>query len=1247
MIDTIHYPSDLPIVAHKDEIIDAIKEHPVVIIAGETGSGKTTQLPKMCFEAGRGKKKRIGCTQPRRIAAISVADRVAEELGSIGKKIVGYRIRFRDHTSKSTRIKFMTDGILLAETQRSRNLSAYDTLIIDEAHERSLNIDFLLGMLKGLVAKRKDLKTIITSATIDTEKFAKNFGNAPIIEVSGRTYPVEVRYQPIDPDKEEEGEQTYIDQAVNSVLELRKEDKVGDILVFMPTERDIRETVDSLNDALKKSRSRRSGATVLPLFGRLSPADQRRIFKPAKNQKIVVATNVAETSITVPGIRYVIDTGRARMSTYNVRARTHKLPIVPVSRASCDQRKGRCGRVGPGVCIRLYSEEDFENRQKYTSPEILRSNLAEVILRMISLKLGDPAKFPFIDPPSSRAIKDGYALLTELGAIEQDRRFTQKGKLMARLPLDPRVSRMIIEARDNNALREVVIIASSLSIQDPRVRPAEKEKKADEAHARFVTPESDFLFFLKLWDTYHGTIEKIKSQSKMRKFCKSHFLSYQRMREWQDIHEQICAILDEEEDFMMNKVPAKFDAIHKALLSGNLRNIGMKKLKNIYQGAGGREIMVFPGSALFNKSGAWIMAAELIETTKLYARTVANIQPEWIEPLAKDLTCSSYSDPHWEKKRGQVVAFEKVTLFGLVIVTKRKVNFGRIKPDEARQIFIQSGLIEGELKGDYRFLNHNQKMITRLQNMEDRVRRRDILVDEYTLYRFYDQRLDQKVWDQVSLNRLLKKKRGDSFLRMSEDDVLNKAPEQEQLEQFPKIFSMGDIALDLTYKFEPGAEDDGISIRIPVDLASYCVPELFEWLVPGLLLDKIIFLLKGLPKGIRKHLIPLPQTAEQLLSELMPYRGSLYSALEQAIDDSFRLRVERRQWPVANIPDHFKMRYCLVDSKGKVIKTSRNFSELVKVPTRDSEDENFEKLKKKWEVDSVLSLEHVDAPERITIKNSGGQLSGFAYPSLVADKNDSVSLRIFSEQEESRRATRKGLLALYKRSFHKQIKGLKKDFSIQRTHWALYEGIATHEKLNEEILIFILEEIFEVREGIIPTHEKFEKRITEVRKKGLFVLGEKIQKFVLDLLQERRATLDTISKFEGMAGKTKEAVARFADFREQVFRLVPVSFLREFDRKRLISTVRYLKALCVRIERAHISPAKDKAKAVQVAPHESQLHTCQEQLNPSQEKLQHMNEYREMIEEFKVSLFAQELKTAFPISSKRLEKKWRELQRFL
>lgn len=1269
MRNSINYPENLPISAIQAQIVETIRAHQVVILAGDTGSGKSTQLPKMCLDAGRGKKKLIGCTQPRRLAATSVSARVAEELAEMAP-LVGYKIRFRDRTTPATRIKFMTDGILLAEAQRDRNLSTYDTIIIDEAHERSLNIDFLLGILKKLVKKRSDLKIIITSATIDTEKFSQAFDNAPVIEVGGRTYPVEIRYAD-DISYDEQGDDQdsgYVDLAVDTVLDLCRSKQGGDMLVFMPTERDIRETVDILakrfrHDGHKLGIKERQ-PIILPLFGRLSGADQNKIFRKTTVRKIVVCTNVAETSVTVPGIRYVVDSGLARISSYNVRARTTKLPVAAISRASCDQRAGRCGRVGPGICVRLYSEENYLARPEFTPPEIVRSNLAEVILRMVSLNLGDPRKFPFIDPPLPRAINDGYSQLVELGALTARRKLKARGRFMAGLPLDPCISRMIIAARDNGCLREVVIIAAALSLPDPRIRPADNAQQADQAHARFKAARSDFLSLLNLWDSYEQLIQAKKGQSALRKFCKKNFLAYQRMREWRDIHEQIwsqlaaagsskkhhhffkSSCLDDSPEEPEKRYSKGYDAIHQSLLSGNLRNICLKKEKNMYQGGQGKEVMLFPGSGQFNKGGQWVMAAELVETSRLFARTVAAIKQEWIEPLARGLCRYSYSAPHWEKKQGQVVALEKVTLFGLVIEAGRRVSFGRIKPDESRQIFIQSALVEGELGGTFSFLSKNQRLVGNLSDIEERLRRRDVLVDDFVLFDFYDKRLPEGISDRASLARYIRKNDSDEFLLMSEEDILKGLPESDELDEFPQSVHCGELTFPLSYAFQPGRDEDGITVKIPSDLLGHVEAERFEWLVPGLLLEKVTFLLKGLPKSIRRQLIPIPRTAERILQEMTPYEGSLYQQLEEVIYRRFRLKVERSAWQRDNLPAHLQMRYQLVDGKGKNIAGSRQFADLARTPRRKTGSIQSSSLRKKWEKDAVTGWDFADLPERIASKDKKGKLTGFAYPALVVE-GDKVAVRLLASHDERIRKTTQGLQALYTRQFCKQCKALRKDLTFPRAYWALYEGISSHEELNEDVFSFIIMEIFDCRKGLIPERKEYEQKIAMVKQQGLFVMADKIMAEVVELLRARRGVLDYIVEIEEACrakNKVGITIKECEGFRRQVAELLPPRFLRQLTRAELIRVPVYLKAIRVRIERKMINPAKDAAKSDQLVVHQQRLNSylAMEYLTSNQG--QAAKEFRAMIEEFKISLFAQELKTAFPVSAKRLEKKWRKMK---
>ncbi|MEA3230905.1 MAG: ATP-dependent RNA helicase HrpA, partial [Thermodesulfobacteriota bacterium] len=859
---TIYPETDLPILAKKDEIIDAIEKHRVMIISGETGSGKTTQIPKFCMDAGRGLDGIIGCTQPRRIAATTVARRIAEELGQPLGKAVGYKIRFRDKTSPDGFIKIMTDGILLAEIQADPFLNGYDTVIVDEAHERSLNIDLTLGIIKRLLSRRRNLKLIVTSATIDTQKFSRAFNDAPIIEVSGQMYPVQIRYQ-APASTADSMDSSPVDLAVEAVERLGRVSPRGDILVFMPTEEDIRDTCRLLEGRCDQH------TTVFPLFARLAGPEQSRVFARVSGRKIIVATNVAETSITIPGIKYVVDTGLARIPRYTPRSRCTLLPIDPISRSSADQRKGRCGRVADGVCVRLYSEEDYLSRPLFTPPEILRANLADVILRMIALKLGDVADFPFIDPPPAKSIQDGFNLLLELGAItpihknEKGRlryRLTADGKMMARLPIDPRLSRMLIEARRCGCLAEIAIIAAVLSVQDPRERPLEMQKEADRVHAAWVDPESDFVTLLNIWRWYDKELSAGKGVRKIKRFCRDHFLSYRRMREWKDIHHQLRIVL-KESGIHVGTLPEtgvlsagekmefspRYTAVHQSILSGFLSNIACKKEKNIYTAAKGREVMIFPGSGLFNQAGKWIVAAEMVLTSRLFARTVAHIDPGWLESLAGDRCRYTYTDPHWDRKKGTVVAAEQVSLFGLVIVPRRNVVYGRIDADQAGDIFIESALVEGDFQQPFSFVLHNQGLIDQVLDMENRLRRRDLFIGNDVLGAFYHQRLEG-VWNVPLLKQKVKKAGGDGFLRMQKGDLFRFRPDKTALAGFPNTIQLGEGTYPCTYVYEPGGPADGVTVSIPAGTAAAVPLSALDWLVPGLIGEKIKALVRGLPK---------------------------------------------------------------------------------------------------------------------------------------------------------------------------------------------------------------------------------------------------------------------------------------------------------------------------------------------------------------------------------------------------------------
>jgi ATP-dependent helicase HrpA len=901
------------------------------------------------------------------------------------------------------------------------------------------------------------------------------------------------------------------------------------------------------------------------------------------------------------------------------------------------------------VCIRLYAEDDYDHRPEYTLPEIQRANLAEVILRMIALKLGDPAAFPFIDPPHPRAIKDGFGTLTELGAIDADKKLTPAGRVMARLPLDPRVSRMLLEASQNGALREVAIIAAGLSVQDPRERPAEKRPQADQAHARFRVPDSDFLAYLKIWDAYHDTLERLKSQGKMRRFCKDHFLSFNRMREWRDIHEQITGVLKAERGFTMNREDADFAAIHKAILSGHLRNIGLKKEKAVYLGAQNQVLTVFPGSGQVRRAGRWIVAGELVETSRLFARTVATIEEAWLEELGGDLCRRGYAEPHWEKNRGQVVATERVTLFGLPIVAGRKVDYGRIDPAAAREIFLRSALVEGELKGSFGFLAHNRALLDDIDALESRLRRRGLSPDDETLYAFYDQRVGD-VCDQRSFARMLKERGSDAFLRLKEEDLLAATPEQEELEPFPETLKVGDVELALTYRFEPGRDDDGVSVAVPASLASHLPTEAFEWVVPGLLEEKVAFLLKGLPKRLRRFLIPVPRTAAELLEELERGRGSLYAQLQDLLVRRFRLRIQRSDWPLDSLPPHLAVRYCLQGPGGETVVATRSYAELLAAcdPNRGNRTGNgsggavavSEDARRQWEREGLTDYDLPDLPERVSLGPSPVGVEGFAFPGLAREEGR-VALRLFATRAESVEATRAGLPALYAARFAGEISVLRKDLAIPRTRWPLFEGLGSQEAVGRDLLAFVLAEVFETRDGKLPARAAFRARVESLKGGALFNHAREVRDRVMKVLGLRRQVLDLLAKHRRGA---RADAARVPALRGELERILPGDFLHTLHAGRLPDVLRYLKALHVRIERAHLSPAKEAERQAQVEPHLERLAAARAAgpLTADQDAL--IDAFARMLEEYRISLFAQEVRTAFPISAKRLDRKWEEIR---
>jgi ATP-dependent helicase HrpA len=1319
---TIHSPESLPILNHKAEIQEALRAHQTIVIAGDTGSGKTTQLPQFCLELAQveapGSRKRdkradliIGCTQPRRIAALSVAERVREELTEKGENglLVGSKIRFHDQTTTDTRIKFMTDGVLLAETRNDPLLRKYGVIIIDEAHERSLNIDFLLGFLKNLLPKRPDLKLIITSATIDTAIFSRHFDQAPVLTIAGRTYPITVRYAPAEDDDTSAGDDRgdYISHCVQTVADLHLHSGSRDTLIFLPTERDIRTCCTLLAGKMPE-------AIILPIFGRLQGADQRRIFQPFKQCKIVVATNVAETSITVPGIRYVVDSGLARISQYNVRAKTISLPITRISRAACDQRKGRCGRIGAGICVRLYSEEDYLSREEFTTPEIKRANLAEVILQMIAYHLGDPHSFPFVEPPPPGTIRDGYKLLTELDAIDENDKLTSHGRIMATLPIDPCIARIIIAARENNCLREIKVIAAALAIADPRVRPADREQEADTAHRKFAHVSSDFLTLLNIWDLFHDVQLQTKSWSRLKKFCSSHFLSFQRMREWLDLHEQLERLLSLRPGFDENSTPASYTAIHQSLCTGFLRNIAMKQKDKIYLGGGGIELMVFPGSTLAikqkqeegrqktdsrsvkgqgdpNAAGAkdgvsnqWIIAASFLETSRLYAMTVAAIDQQWLEHLGGKLCKRSWSSPRWHKKSGQVVADEKVTLFGLVIVASRKINYGRIDARcqaEARQIFIQSALINGELESPFPFLQKNLNLLEEWQATEERLRKRDIVVDDRTLFAFYEQRLPQDVYDRHTLNRFLQKEKNRQTLVMNETDILNRRPEQRELTDFPPLLTVGSHQFRLEYHFVPGAPDDGVTVRIPLDLIDTLHESFFEWLVPGLLKEKVTFLLKGLPKNIRKFLIPLSGTVDMLLDDLDMYKGSLLQALERSILKSFRRTTSRADWP-EELPPHLSMRFLLFDHSGKEVATGRSLTKLREGRHQPTTTTSLARLKSQdkkiqtlWEGKLFSTWNFDGLPASLPLYSPQQEMCGALFPAFkVIRDRGGVVVEFIPDQQQAAQQNREGLNFLYQLQVAEQYKALKKyctsSLSGPSSAWLIQglgkrvgHGTETHAKgggtgkgrsgatqakdggSGAVLLSFILSSLFQTTSSSIPDRKEFEETVARVKKQNFHVQGRIICDSVMNMLRQRKEVSSHIQRFADLARKSHcFNEERFDEYERLLDEILPVNFLESKTLEEMERCSRDMKALIIRIERAHADPAKDSLKASQLQPHLQNLHKLRSrEKDLSPECRLRLKHFQDMIADFRIALFAPEIKGNIQVSAKKLNQQWQDL----
>ncbi|WP_341489376.1 ATP-dependent RNA helicase HrpA [Photobacterium damselae subsp. damselae] len=1222
---TVTYPELLPVSQKKDDIAEAIKHNQVVIVAGETGSGKTTQLPKICLELGRGVKGMIGHTQPRRLAARSVASRIAEELECEMGSYVGYKVRFNDQVSDRSQIKLMTDGILLAEIQHDRYLNQYDTIIIDEAHERSLNIDFILGYLRELLPKRPDLKVIITSATIDPERFSKHFNNAPIIEVSGRTYPVDVRYRPIVEDSDDT-DRDQLEAIFDAVDELYDEGQ-GDILIFMNGEREIRDTAD----ALEKRKLR--DTEIVPLFARLSAGEQNRVFQPHTGRRIVLSTNVAETSLTVPGIKYVIDPGTARISRYSYRTKVQRLPIEPISQASANQRKGRCGRVQEGICIRLYSEEDFLSRPEFTDPEILRTNLASVILQMTAIGLGDIQAFPFVEAPDNRNIQDGVRLLEELGAINANakdprKRLTSVGRQLARLPIDPRLARMVLEAPKNNALREVMIIASALSIQDPRERPMEKQQASDEKHRRFYDKESDFMTFVNLWD-YIQEQQKALSGNQFRKQCKKDYLNYLRIREWQDIHFQVRQVVRELE-LRINDTEAGYDAVHMSLLSGLLSHIGMKdQEKNEYQGARNARFNIFPGSGIFKKQPKWVMVAELVETSRLWGRIAAKIQPEWVEPLAQHLLKRSYSEPHWEKKSAAVHAFEKVTLYGIPVVAKRKVNYGRIDPTISREIFIRSALVEGDWDTKHKFFQQNRKLLREVEELEHKSRRRDILIDDEQLFEFYDQRIDLSVVSGRHFDTWWKKasKENPELLNFEREMLFrNDASHVTDLD-YPNFWHQGNLKLKLSYQFEPGEDNDGVTVHVPLAILNQVEPDGFDWQIPGLRHELVVALIKSLPKTLRRNFVPAPNYADAFLSRTKVMEAPLLDSMEKELKRITGVTILREDWNLDQIPDHLKITFRAVDHRNRKLRENKDLYEL-----KDSLKEKVQQTLSQVadddiEQEGLKTWSFGTLPERYQQKRGGFEVR--AYPAIV-DNNDSVGIKLFETEEEQHRAMQQGQRRLILLNIPSPIKYLHDNLPNKSKLGLYFNPYGRVLDLIDDCIACGIDKLIEQKGGIVWQPEAFEALKDYVRAE----LGDTVVE-IAKQVEEILTTAFNINK--RLKGRVDLTMAfALSDIKAQLEGLIFKGFATECGWKRLPDILRYMRAIERRLEKLPIDPNKDRVHILKV---ESMVNEYKELLNkiPKGQPIpENVKEIRWMIEELRVSYFAQQLGTPYPISDKRI-----------
>ncbi len=1221
---TITFPPALPVSQKQQTIANALRDNQVVIVAGETGSGKTTQLPKICLAAGRGIKGLIGHTQPRRLAARTVASRIAEELSTTLGGCVGYKVRFNDQVSDITQVKLMTDGILLAEIQQDRLLMQYDTLIIDEAHERSLNIDFLLGYLRELLPRRPDLKIIITSATIDPQRFSRHFNHAPIIEVSGRTYPVEVRYRPVV-DEAEDGDRDQLQAIFDAVDELGRESR-GDILLFMSGEREIRDTADAL---VKRDLPH---TDILPLYARLSNAEQNRVFQSHHGRRIVLATNVAETSLTVPGIKYVIDPGTARISRYSYRTKVQRLPIEPVSQASANQRKGRCGRVSEGICIRLYSEDDFNSRPAFTEPEILRTNLASVILQMTSLGLGDISAFPFVEAPDKRNIQDGVRLLEELGALTQNEQqhwtLTASGRQLAQLPVDPRLARMVLEAQKWGCVREVMIIVAALSIQDPRERPVEKQQAADEKHRRFADKESDFFSFVNLWN-YLQEQQHALSGNLFRRQCKTDFLNYVRVREWQDIYTQLRQVV-RELGMPVNSEPAAYREIHTALLTGLLSHIGQKEAeKQSYTGARNIHFAIFPGSALFKKPPKWTMVAELVETSRLWGRIAARIDPEWIEPIAAHLLKHSYSEPHWEKGAGAVMAMEKVTLYGLPVVAARKVNYSNIDPLLSRELFIRHALVEGDWQTRHTFFSANQALRREVEDLEHKSRRRDILVDDETLFAFYDQRLAQEVVSARHFDHWWKNVRRATpdLLSFDKQMLIRAGGQPVSQHDYPNFWQQGNLQLPLSYQFEPGADADGVTVHIPLPLLNQVDEAGFEWQIPGVRHALIVALIKSLPKPLRRNFVPAPNYADAFLARVTPLALPLLDALEREFRRMSGVTLSRDDWQWEQVDEHLKITFRVEDEQQRTLSEGKDLA-VLKARLKDKVQETLADVADDSVEQRGLQLWNFgDLPDHF--EQQRGHYRVKAWPALV-DEKDSVAIRLFDSRQEQQAMMQRGQRRLLLLNIPSPVKYLHEKLPNKAKLGLYFNPYGKVLDLIDDCISCAVDKLIAESGGPTWQEAAFHRLQDKVR-------GE-LNETVVDIARQVERILTTVFNInKRLKGRVDMTMAlALSDIKTQMSGLVYRGFVTENGWGHLADTLRYLQAIERRLEKLAADPHQDRARMLKV---EQVRHAWQAWLNklpPVRRGDEDVKAVRWMIEELRVSYFAQQLGTPYPVSDKRI-----------